>query len=117
MTDETIGLIAVVKGWGYHDLNTDERVAQYLRDTRETHYRFTHYDIEKEMKRAVVDYLRTCDDPISEIERYFFDRSLIQIEGPEWNTLRYFIENIQVREKGQFINGFRAIPRWLEFLE
>lgn len=109
MTDETIGLIAVIKGWGYPDLNTDERVAQYLRDARETKYRFTHYDVEREMKKAVVDYFSTCDNPMREIRRYFFDRSLLQIENPEWNVLRSFLEGIQVRKDGKFINGFRKI--------
>ena len=115
MTDETIGLIAVIKGWGYPDLNLDERMAEYLRDYRGVTYRFTHDDLTKEMRKAVVDYFSTCDDPQREIRHFFLDRSeLIPEQNNEWDQLRHFLGGIQVRENDHYINGFKDIPLWVE---
>lgn len=115
MTEETMGLIAVIKGWGWNHLNTDERIAEYLRQYRNTKFRFDHDTITNEMRKAVVDYLSTCDDPQREIRRYFLDRSALMPEkNNDWDQLRYFLGGIQVRENGNYINGFTDISLWHE---
>lgn len=107
MTDETLGIIQIIKGWGYPNLNMDERIAQFLRDYRGTNFRFDRECITKELRNAAVDYFSTCDDPVKEIRRYFLDRAWMLKDETEYNVLLRFLGGIKVRENGEYINGFR----------
>lgn len=107
MTDETLGMIYVIKGWGYPNLNMDERIAQYLRDCRDTKFRFDRDDITKELRNAAVDYFSTCDNPAKEVRRYFLDRTWMLKDETEYNVLLKFLSQTQVTEDNQYINGFR----------
>ena len=90
----------------------DEQIAEYLRKRRHTNFRFSYDDITDELRRTAVDYVETCDDPRKELRRYLQDRSRINI--PEHELLRSFLSETQVREDGEYINGFRDIPEWHE---
>lgn len=107
MTDETLGIIQIIKGWGYPNLNMDERIAQFLRDYRGTNFRFDRECITKELRNAAVDYFSTCDDPVKEIRRYFLDRAWMLKDETEYNVLLRFLGGTKVRENGEYINGFR----------
>ena len=116
MKKETIEIIARCKRWGdFEEGNTDERIANYLRKSRDTKYRFTYSDITKELRNAALDYIETCDNPREEFRRYLFCRDfMFDYEyKPEHEILILFLSQTQVmNEDGKFINGFYDLPVW-----
>ena len=112
MTDESIGIIYCIKGHGYDDLNTEENIAEFLRQHRNTNYRFTHEELTQELRKVMVDYLETANNPLREMRRYFLLRDHIWRDWPEWHQMSIFLGQTQVRQDECYINGFRDIPRW-----
>lgn len=110
MTDETLGIIYIIKGWGTGHLNTEEKIAEFLRQYRDTNYRFSHDQLLKELKKAAVDYVSTCDSAYREFNRYMLLSDSIVAPENEWHRLCVFLGQCTCRNKNTYINGFRDNP-------
>lgn len=118
MEKKTIEIIALCKNWGQDGtgLTRDERISAYLREYYSTSYHYTYSDITKELRRAAIDYIKTCDDPRKEFSRYLYCREyLFDYEyRPEHDILMMFLSETQVKNEGEYINGFYDIQLWHE---
>jgi len=110
MKNDTLGIIYILKGWGRTKLNTEEEIAEFLRQYRNTDYRYTHEDLLKELKKAAVDYVSTCDNAFHEFNRYMLLSDSVVFPDSEWHRLRVFLGQCVCRNKDTYINGFRDNP-------
>lgn len=104
----TMKLIKAVKQSEDSDIWTITKLISEECDCPQSRYSLN--DVVHILHKTVVDYLSSCDDPISEIREYFYLYNDNLVKQEEIHRLIVFLRMVAVKNhKNQWINGFNEL--------
>lgn len=105
MEDRTIGIIYALKQGKY---SPDMNIRKFMSEWNNSNWDYQGRDsIDDLLRHTVVDYLEGCGNG-NEISRYFYYTSLWIKD--EYDRMILFLQQIQVRENENYVNGMRDNP-------
>lgn len=118
MTDRTLGIIYSLKN--SFNMSSDYAIASFMaRETNSAIEFYTREHIDNILYDAALDYITTCDDPVREISRYFYECKEFYNRN-QHDVLISFLNGTQVRRNNEYINGFRDNPysdKWTMYIK
>lgn len=104
MEDRTIGIIYALKQGKY---SADMNIRKFMSEWSNSNWDYERRNsIDDLLRCTIVDYLECCDNK-NEISRYFYN-DFFWIN--EYDRMILFLQQIQVRENENYVNGMRDNP-------